>query len=183
MEPEEYFKKKQTIEQKLKYIDIPIQKNIDKSIYNKEIELQKLIIKYFYIKIKKIKDKKKLKDLIYEYRYYSYLPITKRRYLYNLKELRENLEELANYIINKAIKLKVINKIIDDEEQNTEITKKLILLKIILLEDIYIKPTIDNNNICLIIFDEEIEDNKMNLKNTTKDKIKIKFNKKNKLFI
>ena len=29
------------IEQKLKYIDIPIQKNIDKSIYNKEIELQK----------------------------------------------------------------------------------------------------------------------------------------------
>ncbi len=183
MEPEEYFKKKQTIEQKLKYIDIPIQKNIDKSIYNKEIELQKLIIKCFYIKIKKIKDKKKLKDLIYEYRYYSYLPITKRRYLYNVKELRENLEELANYIINKAIKLKVINKIIDDEEQNTEITKKLILLKIISLEDIYIKPTIDNNNICLIIFDEEIEDNKMNLENTTKDKIKIKFNKKNKLFI
>ena len=183
MEPEEYFKRKQIIEQKLRYLDFSIKTDLNKGIYNKEIELQKLIIKCMYIKIKKIKEKKELIDLIYEYRYYNHLPITKRRYIYNVKEIKENLDELAKCIINKAIKLKVINKIIDDEEQNVEITKKLILSKIISLEDIHIKPTIDSNNVCFIIFDEEIEDNKINLENITKDKIKIKLNKKNKLFI
>ena len=135
------------------------------------------------IDIQKEPDKNKLTRFIYQYRYYSFLPFDSDTYLYEVKELKRSFNKLTKTLIEQAINSKVIIKITDDEKLNFNMTQKILLSKIIILEDIFIKIANEKDWINLIIFDEEIEDSKIKLKSTTKEKLTIKMNKINKLFI
>ena len=78
-------------------------------------------------------------------------------------------------IIKKAIEIKAIPQITEEEDLNYKITRKILLSKIISLEDINIKITPNKENAILKVYDEEIEDAEMIVK---KEGIKVKVNKK-----
>ena len=99
------------------------------------------------------------------------------------KELEKSFQKLSKTLIHKAIEMKVINPIAEKEEINFNIIEKLWLLKIITLQDISIKLIAGKDNIEMVIYDEETEENRIKLENITKDDIKIKFDKKIRLFI
>ena len=136
-----------------------------------------------YLSISKMKEKNQLIDLIYKYRYYSYLPISNDKNIYQAKELKKYLKKLVTALIDKAEELKIISEITKIKEVNYSIIESLFLSKIIELEHINIKVTKEKEKIYIIVYDEEIEDNKFELKNIEKQELKIKLNKKTKLFI
>ena len=179
MKPNIFLNRKNEIEQKLKYFE-PIE-NFDPKV--NLINIQKEIIKCIYIDIKKIKDKKSLIEMIYKYRYYNLLPVSTRQRICDIKTLRSGLDRLTEILIKKAIDMKVLIKISDDEIINLNIIEHLLLSKIICLEDIDIKFIYEKDGVYLVTFDEQIEENKVKLEDISKKDIKVKFNKKVKLFI
>ena len=142
------------------------------------INLQNEIIKCMYLNIKNTKEKNILINDIYKYRYYNLLPIENKKCIYEEENLRKSLDKLTKTLIDKAIDMKVIIKISDNEKINYNIIGKLLLTKIITLQDINIKFSNEKDKIYLTIYDEEIEDSKIELKNITKEEIKIKFIKR-----
>lgn len=179
MRPKVFLEKKNNTEKKLKYFNISNDLDLRPNLIN----LQKEIIKCMYIDVEKAEDKNTLINRIYKYRYYNLLPINSKQCICDVKELKENLNKLTKSLINKAIDRKVITKISDNEKVNYSIIKKILLSKIITLEDINIKISNEKNEMYLTIFDEEIEDSKTILEDIAKEELKIKFNKKIKLFI
>lgn len=185
MNPKKFLESKNNIIQKLKYLDIfqiDEEEEVSQKIINNLIKLQKQIIKCMAIKLVEAKEKEQLVNIIYQYRYYSYLPIYDNINIEKVKELKRNLNELIEDIITKAIQEKILIQISDNIIENNIIMKKIILSKIISLEDIEVQITKKNNEFYLTIFDEEIEDENFKLKNINQENIKIKLNKKIKLF-
>ena len=93
------------------------------------------------------------------------------------------MKKLTESMINKAIQLKVINEIVNDEETNYNITKDLLISKIIFLEDVGLKAFIENGKVVITVYDEETEENQIELEKLNKKSLKIKLGKKTKLFI
>lgn len=179
MNPKAFLEKRNEVEKKLKYF-----REVENSEIKEDLmELQKEIIKCMYMDVKRAEDKSTLIKLIYQYRYYSLLPIENNKTLREEKELEKSFQKLSKTLIQKAIEMKVINPIAEKEEINFNIIEKLWLLKIITLQDISIKLIAGKDNIEMVIYDEETEENRIKLENITKDDIKIKFDKKIRLFI
>lgn len=179
MLPKVFLEQKNAIEKKLKYLRVLEELEMRKDF----IKLQKEIIRCMEMDIQKTEEKNKLINLIYQYRYYSFLPVDAGQPIYEVKELKRNFHQLTQNLIDKAIQMKIINKLSDNEKINYTLLQKILLSKIITLEDISIKITTEKKETNLIIFDEEIEDRKIKLKNTVREEIKKKFNRKTKLFI
>ena len=136
-----------------------------------------------YSEIEKTEEKEQIIDLIYKYRYYNYLPVNDETNIYQIKELKRYLNKLVKELIDKAIEQKVINQITKENDRKIDIIERLFLSKIIELEHINMKLTKKNEKFYITIFDEEIEDGKIELKNIEKQDLMIKLNKKTKLFI
>ena len=166
MNPKVFIETKNILETKMKYFDIDIDEDIDLNdeIKKEMIILQKEIINCIKIDIDNIENKNSMIDLIYKYRYYSLLPVNNKQNISEVKELKNYMNTLSKELIKKAIEWKVITKIVEDDEVNFNITKKLLLSKIISLQDIYIK----------VVQEEE---------SLKKEDIKIKLNKMIKLFM
>ena len=179
MMPKNFLELKKNIEKKYEYF-----KDIEDFNFQKElINLQKQIIKCMYLDISKIKEKAELIEYIYIFRYYVNLPITNEKNIYQTKELKKYLKKLMKELIDKSEELKIINQISKDNEKNYSITENLFLSKIIELGNINLKPTKEEEKFYITVYDEEIEDSKIELKDIEKKDLKIKLNKKTKLFI
>lgn len=179
MNPKEFLEQRNIIENKYKYLKMIENLEIKEDLIN----LQNEIIKCMYLDIKNVKEKNNLINDIYKYRYYNLLPIEDKKYIYEENRLKKSLDKLTKILINKAIEMKIISKISENEQVNYNIIGNLLLTKIIELQDINIKFSNEKDKIYLTIYDEEIEESKIELKNIAKEEIKIKFNKKTKLFI
>ena len=179
MSPKIFLEKKNLVEKKLKYFDNLEDLDLKKGLIN----LQKEIIECMYINIEKAEDKNSLIDIMYKYRYYNLLPINTKQCICDVKDLRKSLDKLTEKLIDKAIEMKVITKISDKDDINYTIIGNLLLSKIITLEDINIRISNENYKMYITIFDENIEDSRIQLENIYKEDIKIKLNKKTKLFI
>ncbi len=183
MTPSAFLKRKHDIEENLKYIDMYEDIDLKEEITNTIIELQKEIINCMYKEIQKAKEKEEMINEFYKCRYYNLLPINEKQSIYEIEELHEKLGQLIKCITNKAIDMKVIIKITNDSNVNEEIINKILLSKIVRLEDINVKILSDKTGIYLMIYDEDTEESKIKLENVTKENIKIKINKKMNLFI
>lgn len=183
--PKCFLQNKKNIEEKLKYIDNceDVDYDLESELKKYLIGLQKQIIKCINIDIKNATEKSELIELIYKFRYYNLLVIDKNKCIFEQKELKNILKTVCKALIDKAIDKKIIIKIFEDDNINYEITSKLLLSKIILLQDINIKIVEKKDGIYLIIYDEQIEENKVKLDNITKKQINVKLNKNVKLFI
>ena len=88
-------------------------------------QIQKNIIKCILEQVKNAKEKSKIVELIYKYRYYSLLPLEKNKILIQDDELRKTLRKLGQSICDKAEESKVIIKITTDLTKKYKIIEKL----------------------------------------------------------
>ena len=176
IKPKEYIKQRDIINQKHEIL-YSLGENLEYNIYNTLIDLQKDIIKCINKKTKETTNKQELIELIYLFRYYCYLPITSNTNIMQEHQLQRYIDKVGKELIKKAIAEKIIPQIIEDENANYKIIKKIILSKIISLEGINIKieKDKDKENKILTIYDEDIEDFIINIKD---EGLKIKNNKK-----
>ena len=180
MDPKYYFRLREYTRNVLSIIEIYPEESIDKQIETIAIKLQKDIIQCLLKDIKKIDSKEELINYIYMFRYYNLLPFSKEENICDIEELRDSLDELALLIFNKAIEMKLIVKICEENVESINLIKKILITRIISLEDIYIKVSCHDKSKILTIFDEDIEDSKIILNQN--EKTMIKLNKKIKLF-
>lgn len=162
--------------------------NIDSSdnIKNIIIELQKIFLKCFMDFITKAETKKQIAELIYTFRYYSLIYYDQKTQIKDIKELEQDIKNIENLLIDKSIKIRMINELSVNQSLNIQIISPIFELRNIELKGIEIKVGEDivNNHIIQI----EYLDNGITEKTKTIDienisQVKgLKFNKKIKIF-
>ena len=174
MKPKEFASKKEITKNKYELIYC-VNDISNKNINDILIHLQKEIIKCFDKKINKAQTKQDLIELMYQYRYYNYIPISLKKSIKDEIKIKKQLEKIEKELIKKSIEMKIILPIFEDFDYNSEIINKIVLSKIISLEDIYIKITKNQESAIITIFDEDVEDFEINVKN---EGLKMRVNKK-----
>lgn len=178
LKPKNFIKYKEELEENDKYLKLVDEDNSQK-IKEIILEIQKIFLKCFEIKIKKAQTKQDIIKLIYELRYYCLIP-------YELQKIQKDIQKVIKELIKKAEKEKVIETVNRNEQIDYEILKNIFNIRIIKLENLYIKITKEKDKFYLQIFDEEIFEEKIELsqiENLNKKELEIKLNKKVKLFL
>lgn len=184
LNPAKFIEEKSKLEKKydlLKIVDIK-NKTEEK---NKMLEdFQKVFLKCFFEFIKKAETKEEIIDLIYKFRYYNLLPFNEEIDIHQNQKLQENLNEIGEVLLNKAIDLKIINVFSEDLQENINALKFIFKTKIISLEEIYISIKKEKEEY-YIEFSENNDnayEEKFQIDSIKKDKLKVKLNKKIKIF-
>lgn len=181
LDPKQYIEDKNRIQDDYKLLkDINFEENADnKKILFKELKnLQKIFIeKIIPKKIEKLDTKEELINLLYQIRYYNFIPYDKEKAVYEEIELRKIIENVAEILLNKFYNLKIINTISTNKVNDINIIKQILFTKIINLEEIYIEIIKEEKTYKIYIYDDkdtleviqeiELEFNK-------KDRIKLK---------
>ncbi len=193
LNPQKYVSYKKELEEKEKYLSLLNKKDIDKKITSLKLKIQKLFLKCFGKKIEKCNSKQDMLKLVYEYRYYMMLPYSYENNIYEEKDLQKEIEEKTKKILEKAYKLKVIQKFSKQEDVNYELLKIIFQNRNINLEDIEVKlirekekdKTKNKENYYIQVFDGNGIGEKIqmpNSENMNKKDLEIMFNKKVKVF-
>ena len=181
LNPKTFSKYKKEIKQKYETLKILDYKDLDESIKLLEIELQKLFIYTLRIRLQNSKTKQEIEKLIYDLRYYLLIPYSKDLLIRDIKEIHYEIEDFSRLLIRKANELKVIEKFSQDSKTNEDILTNIFNVRIIRLEDAYLKIIKDSDKYFIQIFDENNFEEKVEIKNV--DGLQIKINKKIKIFI
>lgn len=184
LNPAKFIEEKSRLEKKydlLKIVDIE-NKTEEK---NKVIEdFQKVFLECFFEFIKKAETKEEIIDLIYKFRYYNLLPFNEEINIHQNQQLQEGVNEIGELLINKAIDFKIISGFSEELRENTKVLKFIFNTKIISLEEIYISIKKEKEKY-YIEFSENNDnayEEKFEIDSIKKDKLKVKLNKKIKLF-
>ena len=169
IKPKEYIKNIESLEYKVKFLS---EINEDKII-----ELCKTFLVGLNQIVKKTEDKRELIEIIYELRYYRVIPY-KDKFLKDVEELKISFDEIMKQVIDKACKLRAIQTICEEAEENFTILKILFDTQIIDLQSISIEPKYEDDILYLQYYDDKILENKIE---TNAKKLKVK--KKTKIFI
>lgn len=180
MRPMNFVKKKDKISKEYEILSgIKLdtkQIEIDKFIIN----LQKEFLKIFNEKTKSIQSKKDILQYIYLFRYYKLIYINENKQIKDLEELKVELEKTEKHLITKACKLKAINILSQNIDENYKLVSKILSYNIIDLEDVKLELKKQEKEVILTIYDDEaIEDTV--ICDSSKE-LNIKYNKKIKLF-
>lgn len=147
------------------------------------IKLQKIFLKGYKILADKLSGKKEVLELLYEFRYYNLIPISKEELLKDNKELKEEIEKIREFLIEKAINEKLINSVNPNEYINKEILKSIFSLKIIKLENVEVNIKVTQTGIRANYLDGDVEEKSKNIPiSNSIGKFKIKEKKKIKIF-
>ena len=185
LKPQDFVEYKNRLEEKekyLKYLDI---ENIEKEIEKSLIKFQEEFIKCFKIKVEKAQTKQEIVKLIYELRYYNLLPYTDQKNICQIREIQKQLDELKNLLLKKAYKMKVTEQFAKRDEIHYELLKNIFDIRVISLEDLYIKVIKEKEKYYIQLFDENIFEEKIEIQNSeniTKKELEIRLNKKVKIF-
>ena len=176
MNPQNFVKYKNELEKKDSYLKILNSNNQEQTLEKLKLDFQKQFLKMLEVNIKNVDSKQEIEKIIYDFRYYSLLQYNNQSKVKDIEELREDLNEISTKIIDKAIEYKVLEKISNNEKTNNEILKNIFKVRIIKLEDAYLKITKEKDKYFLQIFDENIFEEKVEIKNPVE--LEIKINKK-----
>ena len=185
LNPKKYVSYKKEMEQKYEYLKLVEIKDIEKEIDKMLVKLQKVFLKAYQLKIKEINEKSEIMDCIYEFRYYTILPFNEEINIGEVKEIQKELQETRRLLLDKAQELKVIIVTSKNKEIDEEILKNIFTIRIITLEDVYIKLIKEKEKVYIQLFDDEVFEEKIELKdfgNINKKDLEIKVNKKIKVF-
>lgn len=163
-----------------------LEMNSSTSIKSIIIELQKIFLKCFMEFITKAESKKQIAELIYTFRYYSLIYYDENTQIKDIEELEQDIKNIENLLIDKSIRIRMINELSANQSLNLQIISPIFELRNIELKDIEIKVEEDivNNHIIQI----EYLDNGIAEKTKTIDienisQVKgLKFNKRIKIF-
>lgn len=184
LKPKNFVKHKKELTEKMKLLKLADTEDLQKDITKVLIAIQKIFLKIYKQKIENSNNKNEILQMIYEFRYYNLIPFNHEKFIYQTKELSKELEETGKALIKKADILKVIDIINKDEDINYLFLKNIFCLRIINLEDLYIKIIREKNKTFLQVFDENIYEEKIeipDLENIDKKDFELKFNKKVKM--
>lgn len=176
MNPQNFVKYQKELEEKYKYLEVLDSEDDEKKLEKLKIELQKLFLKMLKIKIKNAETKQEIEKIIYDFRYYLLLPYNYEKKVYEIENLEKIFKDVLEKIINKAVSLKVIQKISENDETNNEILKNIFKVRIIKLEKAYLKITKEKEKYFVQIFDENIFEEKIEIQKPID--LNIKLNKK-----
>ena len=184
LEPKRYVEDKQNLQKEfqiIKLIHFEDENNVNTSI----LKFQHLFLKEILpLKIEKIEARSDFINLLYELRYYCFIPYSQESIIAQKQELQAELEIIEEIIIKKLFEKKWINVLSSNLENDIAIVKNIFHLKMINLENIYIEIKEQKGNYSVFIYDEKDtleEELTMSLEFHKKDKIKL--NRKIKLFI
>ena len=181
LNPKKFVKYKKELEEKKKLLDLLDTEDIDKDIQKLIAKLQKVFLNCYEKRVEEAKTKSEIIDLIYEYRYYCMLPYNLEKNIYEVKTIEKDVEKIGRKIINKAHELKVINIFSKNENIDYLILKNIFLTRIISLEELNIKITKEKNQYYIQLLDENIFDEKIEIKDTeefNKKVLGVRLNKK-----
>ena len=123
--------------------------------------------------------------LIYEFRYYSMLPYNYNESIFEEEKLSKEVKEVGIKTLEKAHKLKVVERFSKQPEVDYELLKYLFENRNIKIEDIQIKLIKEKDNYTLQVFDGNLAGEKRPLETANiliKKRFRIRFNKKVKAF-
>lgn len=185
LNPQKFVTLKTQLEEKQQYLVLLDIVDLEKEIERQLIEIQKIFLKCFKIKLNKIQEKQELISLIYQYRYYLMLPFNKGASVQEIEELEQDVQNISKKIIKKAHELKAIHLISKNEETDYNILKNIFSVRIINLQDLNLKITKEKDGVYIQIFDENIFEEKVQLATNEETPIKnleIRIGKKQKIF-
>ena len=171
LNPMNYMEEKIKIEQKQKILEASKLKPKQKE--ELVIEFIKYFLQCLNIKIEETKEQTEIFKLIYQFRYFVNIPFNLEESIKDVEKLEKDITKTEKILLKKAIESKVIVKI------PIEIMKHLCETRIVLLEETYFKITTKEEKNYVQIFDENITEEKFEVKSVGKTKI----NKKIKIFI
>lgn len=173
MEPQEFIKIKQKLEEKLEfYNSIKIEEKTKQNLERLQKDLEETFIKCFNIKIENAIENKQIENLIYELRYYKLLqPI-----------LIDETSQIENKLIKKACEQKILTKFSEVEQTNYQILKEIFISKIIDLDTIIFLLKYTKGTLTLNIFDGNTHDETKQITITEKTELSVKLNKKIKIW-
>ena len=171
LNPVNYLKEKNRLLQEKEKLQII---EMDESQQEKlDIEFIKIFLKCFKNIIKNTKDEEEIVKLIYQLRYFLLLPINEKKCVKDIEEIKDIIVDVEEQITKVAIRKKVIANVPKDIMSNVFRTR------IISLEDIYYKISLQGKKYYAQIFDENICEEKFEIKKLED----VKTNKKKKIFI
>jgi len=181
MKPMNFVKKKEKISKEYEILkDINFNMNFKEQAYELAIVLQKKFLKLLNEKIKNIQSKKEILEYIFLFRYYKLIYINEEKQIKDVQELQKEIRITEKHLITKACKLKAINILCQDIEENFKLVSRILNYNIIEIEDVNLHFKKHDKNIVLTIYDEDtIEDT---IIYDGKEELNVKFNKKIKLF-
>lgn len=138
------------------------------------------------MKIQQTHIKQDIIKLLYEFRYYCLLPYEVDKTVIEEKTLQKSVKEVGMALFQKAQKEKVIESIVENKDLEYAILKHIFTVRIIRLEDLYIKLTKEKDKFYLQLFDEDVFEEKIEIpeiKDLNKKELQIRLNKKIKLFL
>ena len=176
LNPINFVEYKNELEEKYKYLKIIDIQDKEKELEKLKIEFQELFLEVMKININKVETRQDIEKIIYDFRYYLLIPYNYEKRIQNIEVLQERVNEISKLIIDKAIELKVLEEISKDKETNYEILKNIFTVRIIRLEDAYIKIIKEKDKYFVQIFDENIFEEKVEIQKPKN--LEIKPNKK-----
>lgn len=183
MEPKEFVRIKEEREKKKEFFDawnVEDTKKIDEKSFL--IQSQILFLDLLKIDIENTEDKNEIINYIYKIRYYRFLPYRDIK-ISDIKQIKEKLEEVEKFLINKACDKKIISRLSEDDELNYKILKNIFITKIIGLESIIILLKYNKEILSVEIYDGNIMENIVEVKIDKKTELSVKLKKKIKIFI
>ena len=183
MNSKQFIKTQKDLKYELDYLNLVEVANFKKQMLDEIILFQKQVLKIFKLKIEKANNKKELIKILYEIRYFNLIPFDETKNISQISTLKRSLKSVEDCAIEKSYDLKLINELFKNIDLNKKIFASIFSFNIIKLEDIYFK-VIKDNEFYLQFYDYDIEDKKIKIdfKFEIKD-LKVKLNKKIKLFI
>lgn len=185
LNPQEFVKIKRELENKEKYLKLLDTEDLEKEIINSILAFQKAFLLCYQTKIAKIDTKQELMKCIYEFRYYCWLPFNDSQVIGEVEPIKSKIEEVEMLLINKAHELKLMDTFSKEREIDYQIAKNIFHVRVINLEDLYIKVMKEQNRYYVQIFDEDVFEEKIELENVwgfDKKELSLKLNKKVKIF-
>ncbi len=185
LNPQSFIKYKEKLEAKEKYLKLLEEKDLDQEIKKSILTLQKIFLVCYQVKIKKIQTKQELIELIYEFRYYYLLPFDEQKIIGQNEEIAEAIQKVEKQLIEKAQEWKIIDNFSKNKELNHKIIRNIFQVRVINLEDLYIKFMKEKEHYYVQLFDENIFEEKIEIKGIeeiNKKDLCFKMNKKVKIF-
>lgn len=185
LNPQKFVEFKRVLEMKENYLKLLEIEDLDKEIIKSILELQKLFLVCYQIKIKKIDNKQELMKVIYEFRYYCLLPFNKEKSMNQIEEIENQIKEIEILILERAHELKLIAVFSEEREIDYQILKSIFYVRVINLENLYLKFIKEKDNYYVQLFDENVFEEKIEIESRgdlSKKNLAIKMNKKIKIF-
>ena len=182
MEPKEFVNHKIELESLKSFYDsleITKEGKTDESPFM--IDLQIAFLNCINYIVSKVENKFEIEDLLYEVRYYKHIPYNSGN-LGKSAKLKNQLNDIQKILIPKACNIKILIEISENKELNFNLLKNIFESKIANLGNMYYELKYHKGIIKITIYDTNVEENVVEQQITENVELKVKLNKKIKIF-